>query len=144
MPSLKISTTRPWNELTSSWNFICRMRNVPGNAPARKKLARLQNRRNLLSFHLPMAAFAPLIGKNLGMFHAAGGVRLAPLLKHNRTFRCTPAISRTKVAEKRQKRNGKTCAQADFRARRKAMLKTIATQTNAKRLRMRPGCQSSA
>jgi hypothetical protein len=43
--------------------------------------------------------------------------------------------ARTKVAE-HQKRNGKTCAQAGFRARRKAILKTIATQTNAKRLRI--------
>ena len=59
-------------------------------APARK-LARLQNQRKFLSLHLPMAAFVPLIGKNLGIALLTLPVAsaLAPLLKHDRTFRCT-------------------------------------------------------
>jgi len=38
-----------------------------------------------------MAAFAPLIGKNLGIALLTLPVAsaLAPLLKHDRTFRCT-------------------------------------------------------
>ena len=74
--------------------------------PARRKLARLQNQRKSISLHLPMAAFAPLIGKNLGIALLTLPVAsaLAPLLKQDRTFQFNARLqARTKVADRASK-----------------------------------------